>query len=258
MHLRSALASLSFCLLVTSPAIAQDDPDPLWIDVNLGVAAYAQEGYTVSIQAPFRSELLRYGAEYEHLTGSSLDVGVGYMFRPRVGFGVSLLGTGHLAPARISASVPDPLVLNRPATDVSTTDRELTWSEGSVNFQAMFKLTPVDSRFVARVFGGPTYFRISQEAISDFNITESQDPSTGAFAIDLDGYEYADGEGSGWGFHLGADAGYFFTAHVGVAGIVRFSRATIDLADPLLAQFNQTVEIMAGGARAGGGLRLKF
>jgi hypothetical protein len=47
---------------------------------------------------------------------------------------------------------------------------------------------------------------------------------------------------------------WFFSKNVGVGGLVRFSRATIDLDAPE----NRTVSVDAGGVYAGGGVRVIF
>jgi hypothetical protein len=53
MRIRSALRLVALCLLVTSAAVAQDDSDPLWIDVNDGAAFASDDGHTVGVEAPF-------------------------------------------------------------------------------------------------------------------------------------------------------------------------------------------------------------
>jgi hypothetical protein len=211
------------------------------------------------IEAPFREEMIRLQADYERPTGGLFDIGVGYMFHPRIGFGLNLAGTAHESEAKVSISVPHPFLFDRLATDVATTDQRLWWEEAAVNLHVMVKLTPLDSRFVARVFGGPTYFAVKQEAVSDFSVTETLDLATAAYTVNLSDYEYADSEGSGWGFHLGADVDYFFTSHVGLGGTFRFNRGTVDLDDPLLREVDEIDrDVKVGGAQIGGGLRLKF
>ena len=258
MRIRSTLLLVALCLLATSPAVAQDDPDPLWIDVNIGAAFAAAEGYSVLREVPFAAETLRLEIAYRQPTGGLFDFGAGYMFHRRVGVGISFAGTGYRSDATISTSVPHPSIPNQRVTNVSRTDRELVWGDGSMNFQAVFKLTPVESRLAARVFGGPTYFAALPEVVSRFNTEETVNLTTGAYALDVDSYEYAEAEATGWGWHVGADVGYFFSNHVGVGGIFRFQRGTVDFDDPLLVQYDGTGAMKVGGVQIGGGLRLKF
>jgi hypothetical protein len=55
-------------------------------------------------------------------------------------------------------------------------------------------------------------------------------------------------------FNVGADVMWMFNRSIGVGGIVRFSRASVDLTAP----GNRTVPVDAGGVYAGGGVRLLF
>ena len=60
--------------------------------------------------------------------------------------------------------------------------------------------------------------------------------------------------GSAAAFNVGADVIWMLGKTVGVGGLVRYSRATVDLDSP----DNRTVTVDAGGLYAGGGLRLLF
>jgi hypothetical protein len=62
-------------------------------------------------------------------------------------------------------------------------------------------------------------------------------------------------EGTGWGFHAGADVGYFFSRYAGVGGTVRFSRGSVEMAEPLS---EKPAKMTTGGMQFGGGLRLRF
>jgi hypothetical protein len=249
---------LLLCLLVATPAFAQTDPDKLWIEVNIGAAIARDAGYTAAVSFPLRNETAQSSVAYDRPTGGLFDVGVGYMLHRRIGVGISIVGTGHVAPATLTSRIPHPVLPNQPATDVATTDRDLAWSEGTVNLQALIRLTPVESRVFVRAFGGPTRFIVSQQAVSNISYAESLNTTTGAYTIAVDGVTYQDAEAEGWGFHLGADAGYFFNNHVGVGAVVKFNTATITFDDPVLATASPTVDLKAGGVQVGGGLRLKF
>jgi hypothetical protein len=59
--------------------------------------------------------------------------------------------------------------------------------------------------------------------------------------------------GTATGFNAGADVRWMFTRNIGVGGLVRFTRAKVDLEID-----GRTVQVDAGGAQAGAGLRLAF
>jgi hypothetical protein len=62
-------------------------------------------------------------------------------------------------------------------------------------------------------------------------------------------------EGAGWGFHAGVDVGYFFSRYAGVGGTWRFSRGSVEMAEPLTGK---PAQMTTGGMQLGGGLRLRF
>lgn len=64
-----------------------------------------------------------------------------------------------------------------------------------------------------------------------------------------------------WGYHAGVDGSYFFSKHVGVGGLLRYSRATVDLENPLQSSVDDRTAkdpFKAGGLRATGGIRVRF
>ena len=79
-------------------------------------------------------------------------------------------------------------------------------------------------------------------------------------AAELTEYELERVQGSGWGFHAGADGSVFFTRIIGVGGFARYGRGTIDLENTVARALGQhtVVGVKAGGVQVGGGLRLKF
>ena len=57
---------------------------------------------------------------------------------------------------------------------------------------------------------------------------------------------------SGIGFNVGVDVGYYFSPAVGVGGMARFTRGTVDFG--AVEGSSATV----GGLMVGGGLRVRF
>ncbi|HUS23241.1 MAG TPA: hypothetical protein VMZ66_14650 [Aeromicrobium sp.] len=51
--------------------------------------------------------------------------------------------------------------------------------------------------------------------------------------MDITSYTTQRSEGTGWGFHGGADASVFFNRIVGVGGFAKFSRGSVDLENTL-------------------------
>lgn len=245
------LMMLSMIAVLATPAYAQN-MERFWVDVNLGFAVAAESEVTDVRAVPFRGETATFTKEYSLPVGGSFDVGGGYMFLPQLGAGVNFARVGHSDPATVTASIPNPALFNTFAVDSFVTD-DLSRSEGALHLQVLWKFdfAPVD----IRVFGGPSYFNITQDTILSAQFTETFNVVTFAHAIDITSVTTSEVEGSGWGFNVGGDVRYFFNSMVGIGVFARYSKATVDVpVDPSI----DLTELNAGGFQAGGGLRLKF
>jgi outer membrane protein with beta-barrel domain len=239
------------CLSLATRASAQDEKG--WVDVNFGIAQAAEDGYATSLSRTVFRETATFGAAYSFSRGASFDFGGGYMFSPVIGLGVNFQGTAHEDPPVLSIRIPHPNFFNAFASDTAIGDTALTRAEGSFNIQAMIVATPNSDRVRVRFFGGPSYFRVTQDTVDDIRYNQVFGILNTSNTVDITTYPFSEAEGTGWGFHGGADVGVFFTRIVGVGGFARFSRGKVHLSD-----FSGGYEVDAGGFQTGGGLRLKF
>ena len=90
---------------------------------------------------------------------------------------------------------------------------------------------------------------IKQSIATEVNYTE-QFPYDAATFVGVDSRRIS---GTATGFNVGADVRWMFTRNIGVGGLVRFTRAKVDLEID-----SRTVQVDAGGAQVGAGLRLAF
>jgi hypothetical protein len=227
----------------------------VWIDVNLGVAIAADETVTLEHSDRLFGETRTFRTAYENPTGASFDFGGGVMFTPQVGVGVSFAGTAHQAAPELFVQVPHPNFFNASASDTADADEEFQRVEGSVHLQLM-GATEFGDNLRLRVFGGPTYFRLQHDLVSNIRYLQAFAIFNRANAVDITTYDSVDKvEGTGWGYHVGGDVSFFFTRVVGLGAFARYSRGTVDLVEPLR---DSEVELKVGGLQFGGGLRLKF
>jgi hypothetical protein len=239
----------------TSTAFAQDY-ERVWADVNFGRAQSAQGSSQTTDTAIVFGERASASAIYDKpAPGENFDFGGGYMLSRLVGVGVSISGNAYKDPAAVSVTMPDPFFFNDSATGALITEDLLERRERGVHMQAMVNATPNAERLRVRVFGGPSYFHVQQHLVSDIGFIQSASPFFPGNDVSLTGYEASAVDGNGWGFHGGADVGVFFNRLVGIGGTVRFSRATVSMADPLS---ESNIDAKAGGVQFGGGLRFKF
>ena len=237
------------CFLAV-PAAAQDKG---WIDVNFGTARAAEDGYSTSVSLRQFSETATFSSDYAFPRGASFDFGGGFMFTPVLGVGVNLQGTSSQAPPALSIRIPHPNFFNTFATDTTLGDTQLTRAEGSINLQAMVVATPHSKRLRVRFFGGPAYFRVTQDTVDDIGYSQNFQVFGRGNVVDITTFEASEAVGTGWGFHGGGDVAYFFNRIIGVGGFARFSRGNVELAD-----FSGAYQVKAGGFQSGGGLRLRF
>lgn len=168
-------------------------------------------------------------------------------------------GSAHEAAADLAVRLPHPYFLEAFATAAAQTDIPMQRIERSVNVQAM--LVALRTKHVRlRAFGGPSYFRIEQDSVTDIVYNQFHFVRAPGNAAELTEYELERIDGSGWGFHAGADGSVFFTRILGVGGFARYSRGAVDLENTVARALGQhaVVGVTAGGVQVGGGLRLKF
>ena len=178
---------------------------------------------------------------------------MGFLITPQFAAGVNFNAVNYEYQGALVIEVPHPFLRNRHATDIDVTADMLERQDRAVDVSLIYVARTPDAWRV-RLFGGPTYFRLKQQMVSDiiynhvFNLI-------GFNSVDIQRYEFETEEGNAWGLHAGVDAGYFFSRYVGVGGVVRFNRGTVKVDDPLS---EEEVELKAGHVTAGGGLRLRF
>jgi hypothetical protein len=178
------------------------------------------------------------------------------MFTEHFGVGFGITGQGHVKPAAVRLSVPDFFDFDNPSTDETESD-DLTRSEGALHISGIYAVHP-SPRFTIRTFGGPTYFRATQELVEDVRYTEVisiNNPS-----VTITGLDVLEFEGTGWGFHAGADFAGFFTRVFGLGGVVRYTKGSVTM--PIALSIDTPVEsdfdYPVGGFQVAGGIRLRF
>ena len=99
-------------------------------------------------------------------------------------------------------------------------------------------------------FGGPSFFSVRQELITDITWADSYPYDAATFT----GARTTNASGSKVGFNAGADVAYFFSPRLGVGATVQVAGATVQL----LSGAGSTQSVRTGGAHVGGGLRMRF
>lgn len=241
------------CLLpLAAGQAAAQDSGRAWVDVNFGVATAAEDGYTSTRVLEIDQEAGGGAVAYGLPRGASLDVGGGFLFHPRVGVGVSLAGTAHEADAGLAISIPHPFYFNADATDATVTSDTLQRAEGAWHIHGM--VVAVDTgRVRVRLFGGPSYFRVEQEAVSMIRYDHTYQLFGRGNAVAITTYDSEKVTGGAWGLHAGADVSVFFNRVFGLGALLRFSRGEAEIDD-----YGGAHTVKVGGVQAGGGVRFRF
>ena len=193
-------------------------------------------------------EQARFESDYRFDSGALFDVGGRVRVWPylALGVGVSRLRTEETA--SVSAQVPHPIFFGRDRS-ISGASPPLARREWAVHLQALVTV-PVTRSFTVSAFGGPTFFDVQQQLVTDVSFAQAYSFDTATFsnaAIDRR-------SGSMFGFHVGTDVAYYFAGNVGVGWLTRYSRGSLEL--PSVG--DDRLELETGGLHTAWGLRMRF
>jgi len=242
-----ALVSLSFLFLSSTAAHAQPPDERVRIGINYGTQGGSQTFDDVLAQ-PRYLETETITTTYDIPGGPIFDAGVAVRLAGRLAVGVAVSAFTKDRDAAIAGSVPHPFFFETPRT-FTATEPALEHKEVGTHVQAAF-FVPTPEHLDVTLGAGPSFFHVTQGLVSKVSYIDNYPYDTVAF----DRADTTVASESAVGFHVSADIGYRFSRHVGVGVLVRFSKATIDLALP----GGGTASIDAGGAQAAGGIRFVF
>jgi hypothetical protein len=176
------------------------------------------------------------------IPGFEVDAGGRVWRNLAIGVGVSRFSKDTAG--SVSAQVPHPFFFNRPRA-VSGDASGLTREETALHLQASW-MVPLRNRLQLALAGGPSWFDVGQDLVTDVTVTQVYPYDTATFA----GTTAVRRSHSGIGFNAAADLAYSVRPHVGVGIGVTFSHARVQLDD--------ATTVDAGGAYVTAGLRFRF
>jgi hypothetical protein len=244
------VSAMAAAWLFALPATAQTGSagtSRLTIGASGGIQQ-AAEDISDHFSFPKNVETETVDVKYPMKTLGLIDLAAGYRVWKNVGVGVAVSVTSGKGDAEVTASVPHPFFFNQPRT-VTGTESGITHSETGVHLQLQY-LVPATGRLHFVLEGGPSWVNVDHEVVTDVTVTESYPFDTAAFG----GAVTKSTTGSAIGFNAGVDVTWMFVESVGVGGLVRYTRADVDLK----AAEGRTLTIKAGGLQAGVGIRVTF
>lgn len=176
------------------------------------------------------------------------DVGGGVRIWRNLAIGVAVARTSKAGTGSVSAQIPHPLYFNQPRS-VSGDAPALAREETGIHLQALW-MVPMGPRWQLSLFGGPSFYNVTQDLVSDVTFTQAYPFDTAAYT----GAVTHSSTRSAAGFNAGADVTRMLAAHVGLGASVSFSQARVSLP----STGSDIVKVDAGGAHVGGGIRFRF
>lgn len=201
--------------------------------------------FTQTVTFEAYSEEGSLNAAYTAASRPSIDGGL--TVRVWHGFAVGVAGEyfTDAGTAQVTASIPNPLVANQPRQINGPAN--VTHTETAAHLQAAYWFR-ANRRLTMIVEGGPSFFQVSQDFVSDVTYTQTFPYTTATFQ----GASTIREKKSATGFNIAGEAGWRVWGHLSVVGAARFSHATARFTDALAQP------LTLGGLHVGAGVRFMF
>ena len=232
------------------PAQAQVPEARGFLSVGGGIQSAAQDfsQRTAFSHALFGPEEGSFEADYPLADDTLFDAAAGVRVWRYLAVGAGVSRASRETDASIAARLPHPFWFDRPRA-ISGSAAGLARAETALHVQAQVMI-PVARSFTVTLFGGPTWFNVTQDLVTGVNFDQAYPYGSASFS----GAVTAEQSASAIGAHVGADAAYYFSSAVGVGATVRYSRGAVEFEAP----DGGVIESTAGGVQTSGGLRIRF
>ena len=242
----------SVCLGSAHEASAQGAPwsDRGYINVGWGVESGSSTMTDTRTQTIYE-EAATITSSSTFTSGSLFDVGVGVRIWKNLTVGAGYHQEQNDTDGTLTGSIPSPVFFNRPRT-LNDTVAGLNRKESAVHATIGW-VVPFGPKIDVMFYGGPSFFRLEQDAVSDVKISEQG----GSFTAVLATPTRISRKKSQTGYHAGFDATYIVwqndSIRLGAGGFVRFTQASTDVEMLTSAQPTDV-----GGVQFGFGARIRF
>lgn len=241
------LGVLAIAAAAPAPAAAQTRSESrIEVSANVGALTAAStfresETFTANVETATLT------ADHGVKTALGFNVGAAVRIVPQLWVGVQYAVSNSKTRASITAMIPHPLEFAAPRSVQGSMDG-VAHDEHNLHVDLMYPL-PLHAVDIA-VMGGPTFFSLKQDFVSNVTVNETYPFDTATFASAT----ATRLSKSAVGFNAGADVTRPLTPRVGVGALIRYSRANVKFEGSDVA--HQTVK--AGGVEATAGVRIRF
>ncbi len=251
MHKLVAVMVLGLLVGGSREAAAQGAPDDrVFLNIGFGVESGSSDSND-SRQYTLYDEPATTDVKTPWTSGSLFEGGAAFRVYRNLTIGASYHQETNTSEAAITGTAPHPVFFNRPRT-FSGEVGGLYRRENAFHLSLGW-VVPIGTKLDVLVSGGPSFFRLRQDVVSDVLITERG----GAFTEVVLAPTTVTQRRSEVGYHLGADVTYIVWQNdrlrLGGGGFVRYAGATSEVR--LLVS---DVETKVGGVQFGFGARIRF
>ena len=239
-------------LVLATPATAQPrkaPPKPTRFTVSFsGGAQAAPNDLSDHFTLPKNVETETIDVKYPMKPQALVDVGAAVRVWKNLGLGFAVSRAAGNGTADVTASVPHPFFFNQPRT-VTGTEKGIIHAETGAHLQVQY-LVPTSGHLRFILAAGPSWTTVEHEVVTNLTVVESYPYDTATFG----GAVTKLAKTSAVGFNAGVDVTWMFARNTGVGGLIRYTRADVDLN----AGEGRSLAMKAGGVQGGIGIRLAF
>jgi len=234
-----AVLTATAALLTSSTARAQTPGVAETGFLNVSIAAQTQSrDLSTSSTFPLYGETARIASAQRIGSGPVFDVSGGYRFKPAFAVGIGVSTFSRSATGTILASIPNPLVFNRPV-NVSVEQSGLKHSELGVHLMAIW-FVPVTVNFDVMLSAGPSFTRVKQDIGTATVPAGTQNVSVAVESRTA----------TAKGANVGIVANYLFASHYGAGAFMRYVGGSVD--------FPEATGVKVAGFQIGAGVTVRF
>jgi outer membrane protein with beta-barrel domain len=238
---KTAVLCLVFCALAAPRAYAQMKwTDKGFANINIGGQSGSHDVQTATT-FPVYEEDAHVNTTQKTGGGFLFDINGGYKVWSNLVVAVGYTFMSDSTDGAVTASIPDIRVTDSPRT-VNTTADNLKHTENAINFMGVW-MVPVTDKIDVGISFGPTVFMVKQELPDTLTFTEPGPTVTGLTKKEV--------SKTAGGVNFGVDVTYLLTKKMGVGGILRYTRGSVDLD-------GATDSLTVGGFQIGIGGRYRF
>ena len=222
-------------------AQALQSTDKIFAGLSFGGQTRART-YKTSGSLPLYEETATFESTVGIGAETIIDISGGLRVWNNVGAGIGFSRYTDTSNGTFSASIPDPVVFDRPTTRFAEAPG-LKHTESQIHLSAYW-LQPVTDKIDVSVYAGPTIFRVKQDLASGFTVTNGTNVLATVTQTQVNK--------SAVGLHGGVDVRYLILKNAGVGLFLRYAGAKVD------SDLVQGGTLHVGGFQYGVGVRVRY